>query len=42
MSTAIFYHAGCPVCLEAEQKVVDAIDRSKYQAGFSYQLWRIH
>ncbi len=31
MSTAIFYHAGCPVCLEAEQKVVDAIDRSKYQ-----------
>ena len=31
MSTAIFYHAGCPVCLEAEQRVVDAIDRSKYQ-----------
>ena len=31
MSTAIFYHAGCPVCLETEQRVVDAIDRSKYQ-----------
>ena len=31
MSTAIFYHAGCPVCLGAEQLVADAIDRSKYQ-----------
>ena len=31
MSTAIFYHAGCPVCLGAEQLVTDAIDRLKYQ-----------
>ena len=31
MSTAIFYHAGCPVCLGAEQMLADAIDRSKYQ-----------
>ena len=31
MSTAIFYHAGCPVCLEAEQIVANAIDSSKYQ-----------
>jgi glutaredoxin len=31
MSTAIFYHAGCPVCLGAEQLVADAIDCSKYQ-----------
>lgn len=31
MSTAIFYHAGCPVCLGAEQMVVDAIDHSKHQ-----------
>ena len=31
MRTAIFYHAGCPVCLGAEQLVADAIDRSKYQ-----------
>ena len=30
MSTAIFYHAGCPVCLSAEQMVVDAIDQNKY------------
>ncbi len=31
MSTAIFYHAGCPVCLGAEQMVADAIDPSKHQ-----------
>lgn len=30
MSTALFYHAGCPVCVEAEQKVADAIDQSRY------------
>lgn len=30
MSAAVFYHAGCPVCVEAEQKVAEAIDRSKY------------
>ncbi|SFI53701.1 thioredoxin family protein [Nitrosomonas sp. Nm34] len=28
---AIFYHAGCPVCVAAEHAVADAIDRSKYQ-----------
>lgn len=27
---AIFYHAGCPVCVAAEHAVADAIDRSKY------------
>jgi glutaredoxin len=31
MSTAIFYHAGCPVCLSAEQMVAHAIDNNKYQ-----------
>ncbi|MDD5277128.1 MAG: thioredoxin family protein [Methylovulum sp.] len=31
MRTAVFYHAGCPVCLGAEQMVADAIDHSKYQ-----------
>ena len=30
MNTAIFYHAGCPVCLGAEQMVAAAIDSSKY------------
>lgn len=30
MSKAIFYHAGCPVCIQAEQLVADAIDATKY------------
>ncbi len=30
MSKAIFYHAGCPVCVSAEQMVLEAIDREKY------------
>lgn len=29
-SKAIFYHAGCPVCVAAEQQFVDALDRSKF------------
>lgn len=29
-SKAVFYHAGCPVCVEAEKKVALAIDRSQY------------
>jgi len=31
MSKAIFYHAGCPVCVAAEQMVADAVDKAKYQ-----------
>ncbi|MDZ4774043.1 MAG: thioredoxin family protein [Planctomycetota bacterium] len=27
---AIFYHAGCPVCVAAEQTVVSALDRTRY------------
>ena len=30
MSNAIFYHAGCPVCVEAEQAVVGALDAKRY------------
>jgi len=30
MSNAVFYHAGCPVCLEAEQHIAHAIDRNRY------------
>jgi glutaredoxin len=29
-SKAIFYHAGCPVCVAAEQSVAHALDPSKY------------
>lgn len=27
---AVFYHAGCSVCVEAEQNVAQALDRSRY------------
>ena len=30
MSKAIFYHAGCPVCIAAEQSIADAIDSEKF------------
>ena len=30
MSKAIFYHAGCPVCLGAEHMILNTIDRNKY------------
>jgi len=29
-SKAVFYHAGCPVCVEAEQNVAHAMDPAKY------------
>jgi glutaredoxin len=27
---AVFYHAGCPVCADAERQITTAIDRSRY------------
>lgn len=27
---AIFYHAGCPVCIAAEQQVAAALDRARF------------
>lgn len=27
---ATFYHAGCPVCVDAEQMLVDTIDRNRF------------
>lgn len=30
MKKAVFYHAGCPVCVEAEQKVAKSIDKGQY------------
>lgn len=29
-SKAIFYHAGCPVCVDAEQKVANALDPQRF------------
>ena len=31
MSTALFFHAGCPVCLSAEQQFAGALDPARYQ-----------
>jgi len=31
MSNAIFYHAGCPVCVAAEQRVALALDPTRYR-----------
>jgi len=28
---ATFYHAGCPVCVDAERHVAEALDPSRYQ-----------
>ena len=27
---AIFYHAGCPVCVDAEQNIAHALDRNRF------------
>ncbi|PWA05305.1 thioredoxin family protein [Pueribacillus theae] len=29
MTKAVFYHAGCPVCVDAEQVVLRYLDKSK-------------
>ena len=31
-SKAIFYHAGCPVCVEAEQGLAHALDPARFDA----------
>ncbi|WGZ96153.1 MAG: thioredoxin family protein [Candidatus Thiothrix putei] len=30
-TNAIFYHAGCPVCVAAEQAVANALDPARYE-----------
>lgn len=30
-TNAKFYHAGCPVCVEAEEMILDTIDKSRYE-----------
>jgi glutaredoxin len=30
-TTATFYHAGCPVCIEAEHQVAQALDPARYE-----------
>ncbi|MBE2259466.1 MAG: thioredoxin family protein [Candidatus Accumulibacter sp.] len=31
MNHAVFFHAGCPVCVAAEQQVAQALDPSRYE-----------
>lgn len=31
MKKAIFYHAGCPVCVSAEQEIIDLVGRDNLQ-----------
>ncbi|CAM4241248.1 thioredoxin family protein [Pseudoalteromonas byunsanensis] len=31
MNKAIFYHAGCAICVEAEQQVLWALDKNRYE-----------
>ncbi len=31
MTKAVFYHAGCAVCVSAEQQVLDIVDKNKVQ-----------
>lgn len=31
MATSIFYHAGCPVCLSAEQDIINLIGADKVE-----------
>jgi predicted DsbA family dithiol-disulfide isomerase len=30
MSEALFFHAGCPVCLSTEQQFIQALDPARY------------
>lgn len=30
-SKATFYHAGCPVCIQAENAIVGALDSARYE-----------
>jgi len=30
MTKAVFYHAGCPVCINAENRITEIVDRNKY------------
>jgi glutaredoxin len=30
MTKAVFYHAGCPVCVSAERSIAEALDPARY------------
>jgi len=30
MNKAIFFHAGCPVCISAEEQIMEALDKDRF------------
>lgn len=30
MTKAVFYHAGCPVCVSAERRIAESLDPAKF------------
>lgn len=36
MTTATFFHAGCPVCISAEQGLTQALDPGRYDVEVVY------
>lgn len=30
MSKAVFFHAGCPVCVSAEHRITELVDKGRY------------
>ncbi len=30
MNKVTFYHAGCPICISAEQQVLEALDKNRF------------
>lgn len=35
-TTATFFHAGCPVCIDAEQRLATVIDPAKYDVEIAH------
>jgi glutaredoxin len=35
-SKATFYHAGCPVCISAEQNIAQALDPNRYELEITH------
>ena len=31
MNKVTFFHAGCPVCVSAEQQVIEALDKNRFE-----------
>ncbi|MEZ4808224.1 MAG: thioredoxin family protein [Flavobacteriales bacterium] len=34
MDKVVFYHAGCPVCIKAEDRIAELVDRDRYEVEY--------